>query len=85
MYYWEELAAFVLTGGLGLVFLLRPTTIYHYVVYLYLGADTGRGGHWGADPQPSDRVRLTIRVVGIVLLLVAFALILSPWWRDAVF
>ena len=75
----------VIATALGLLFLLRPTTVYHYVIYLYGGADTGRGGRWGEDPTVGDTGRLVIRVLGVVLLAIAVALALSPWWREAVF
>lgn len=85
MYYPEELASLAIAVVLGLLFVARPETVYHYVFYLYAGADTGRGGRWGEDASLGDRGRLIVRAIGGLLLLVALALALSPWWRDAVF
>lgn len=85
MYYPEELASLVLAVALALFFLLRPAVAYEYLIYLYRGADTGSGGSWGSDPAASDRATLAIRAIGLILVLVAIVLLLSPWYRDAVF
>lgn len=83
MYYPEELVAMGLTLGLGLLFLLRPSAVYAHGRGVFR-ADTGRGGRWGADPEPADRVRLAIRALGVGLLVLTVALAASPLWRDAV-
>lgn len=79
MYYPEELGAMVLTTVLGLAFILRPAIIYEYGIYLFYSGDTGRGGRWGEDPEPSDRALLAIRVIGLVFLLVALVVAVWPW------
>ena len=85
MYYPEELTAMALTALLGLVFILRPTVIYQYGIYLFHTGDTGRGGRWGGDPEPADRTLLAIRLLGVVFLLVTLVVAASPWWQDMVF
>lgn len=80
MYYPEEIIAAVFALGLGIALLARPTTVYRLQFFVY-GADTGRGGRYGEAPSPSARGRRIIRIVGVGLLGVAVALLLSPWWR----
>lgn len=80
MYFVEELVAAALAIGLGLALLAAPTTVYRLQFFVY-GADTGRGGRYGEAPAPTDRVRVAIRALGLVLLAFAAVLLASPLWR----
>lgn len=78
MYYIEEILAIVLAALLGVALLTYPTAIYRLQFFVY-GADTGRRGRYGEAPEPSDRTKLLIRGIGVLLLGFAGILLVLPW------